>query len=177
MTPGMRNRDSACTPPTERELRLAAEWMRVARLISASIQSRIDFNPDHSEDPLVRYAPLKLLLNDVYVRELNAWGDRETARNLRVIQRKKYAQLLTHLTAEARLHQRRRLDHMDRAESWNTYGEVFLQEWFIRLVIVRLHAALWLHTVSLPGAAWLASDACKNLRRLFPPAQVVPIRA
>ena len=81
--------DSASTAPTERELRLAAEWMRVARLISASIQSRIDFDPDNVDDPLVRYAPLKLLLNDVYVRELYAWGDRETARKLRSIQRKK----------------------------------------------------------------------------------------
>ena len=85
--------DSASTAPTERELRLAAEWMRVARLISASIQSRIDFDPDKVDDPIVRYAPLKLLLNDVYVRELNAWGDRETARKLRSIQREKYAQL------------------------------------------------------------------------------------
>jgi len=169
--------NSFSTAPTERELRLAAEWMRVARLISASIQSRIDFDPDTVDDPLVRYAPLKLLLNDLYVRELNAWGDRETARNLRSIQREKYAQLLSHLAAEARLHERHRLDHMDRAESWNSYGEVFRQEWFIRLVIIRLRAALWLHAVSLPGAAWMASDACKDLRRLFPPAQVIPIRA
>jgi hypothetical protein len=169
--------ESASTAPTERELRLAAEWMRVARLISASIQSRIDFDPDKVDDPLVRYAPLKLLLNDVYVRELCAWGERETARELRSIQRKKYAQLLTHLAAEARLHQRRRLDHMDRAESWNTYGEVFRQEWFIRLIITRLHVALWLHALSLPGAVWMASDACKNLRRLFPTNQVIPIRA
>jgi hypothetical protein len=173
----MRNSEASSTAPTERELRLAAEWMRVARLISASIQSRIDFDPDKVEDPLVRYAPLKLLLNDVYVRELYASGDRETARNLRSIQRKKYAQLLAHLAAEVRLHQRRRLDHMDRAESWNRYGEVFQQEWFVRMVIIRLRAALWLYTVSLPGAAWMASNACENLRRLFPPAQVVPIRA
>ena len=170
----MRNCDTA---PTERELRLAAEWMRVARLISASIQSRIDFDPDKVEDPLARYAPLKLLLNDVYVRELYAWGDRETAKRLRKIQRQKYAQLLTHLAAEARVNQQRRVDHMDSAETWNKYGEVFLQEWFVRLIIMRLRAALWLHAVSLPGAAWLASDACKNLRRLFPPAQVIPIRA
>jgi hypothetical protein len=173
----MRNCDSAPTPPTERELRLAAEWMRVARLISASIQSRIDFDPEKVDDPMVRYAPLKLLLNDVYVRELYAWGDRETARKLRTIQRQKYAQLLNHLAAEVRLNQKQRVDHMDSAESWNKYGDVFLQEWFVRLVMLRLRAALWLHAVSLPGAAWLASDACKNLRRLFPPAQVVPIRA
>jgi hypothetical protein len=173
----MRNCDSAPTPPTERELRLAAEWMRVARLISASIQSRIDFDPEKVDDPLVRYAPLKLLLNDVYVRELYAWGDRETAGKLRTIQRQKYAQLLNHLAAEVRLNKKQRVDHMDSAESWNKYGDVFVQEWFVRLVILRLRAALWLHAVSLPGAAWLASDACKNLRRLFPPAQVVPIRA
>jgi hypothetical protein len=169
--------DSASGAPTERELRLAAEWMRVARLISASIQSRLDFDPDTIDDPLARYAPLKLLLNDVYVRELYAWGDRDAARKLRSMQRKKYAQLLTHLAKEARLHQRRRLDHMDSAESWNSYSEVFRQEWFIRLVNIRLRAALWLHALSLPGAAWMASDACKNLRRLFPPAQVIPIRA
>jgi hypothetical protein len=173
----MRNCDSAPTPPTERELRLAAEWMRVARLISASIQSRIDFDPEKVDDPLVRYAPLKLLLNDVYVRELYAWGDRETAGKLRTIQRQKYAQLLNRLAAEVRLNKKQRVDHMDSAESWNKYGDVFVQEWFVRLVILRLRAALWLHAVSLPGAAWLASDACKNLRRLFPPAQVVPIRA
>jgi len=173
----MRNSDSISTPPTEREFRLAAEWMRVARLISASIQSRIDFDPDKVDDPLVRYAPLKLLLNDVYVRELYAWGDRESARKLRAVQRQKFAQLLTHLAAEARQHQRRRLDHMDSAETWNRYGEVFLQEWFVRLVIARLQAALCLHKVSFPGAAWMARDACKNLRRLFPPAQVIPIRA
>jgi hypothetical protein len=173
----MRTSDSSSSAPTERELRLAAEWMRVARLISASIQSRIDFDPDKVDDPLVRYAPLKLLLNDAYVRELHKWGDRESANKLRDIQRQKYMQLLSHLATEARRHQRRRLDHMDRAESWNSYGEVFRQAWFVRLVIVRLRAALWLYTVSLPGAAWLASDACKNLRRLFPPAQVIPIRA
>src|SRR5882724_11896719 len=173
----MRNCDSAHTPPTERELRLAAEWMRVARLISASIQSRIDFDPETVEDPLVRYAPLKLLLNDAYVRELCAWGDRETARKLRTLQRQKFAQLLNHLAAEVRLNQKQRVDHMDSAELWNKYGEVFAQEWFVRLVIFRLRAALLLHAVSLPGASWLASDACKNLRRLFPPAQVVPIRA
>jgi hypothetical protein len=173
----MRNRDSSSTPPTERELRLGAEWMRVARLISASIESRLEFDPDKVEDPLARYAPLKLLLNDSYVRELYAWGDRENAKNLRKIRRQKYAQLLNHLATEAALHQKRRMEHMDSAESWNKYGDVFLQAWFVRLVIVRLHAALWLHTVSVPGAAWLASDACKNLRRLFPPAQVIPIRA
>jgi len=173
----MRNFNSSSSAPTERELRLAAEWMRVARLISASIQSRLDFDPDKVDDPLVRYAPLKLLLNDVYVRELYAWGDREAAKKLRVTQRKKYAQLVTHLAVEARLRQRHGLDHMDRAESWNAYGEVFLQEWFVKLVIVRLRTALWLHSVSLPGAAWMASSACKNLRRLFPPAQVIPIRA
>ena len=173
----MRNREIATTAPTERELRLAAEWMRVARLISASIQSRLDFDPENVDDPLTRYAPLKLLLNDVYVRELIAWGDRETARKLRKIQREKYSQLLNHLAAEARLNQKRRVDHMDSAESWNKYGEVFLQAWFVRLVILRLRTALWLHAASLPGAAWVASEACKDLRRLFPPAQVIPIRA
>ena len=165
------------SPPTERELRLAAEWMRVARLISASIQTRMNFNPEEVEDPMVRYAPLKLLLNDVYVRELCAWGERETARKLRAIQRQKYAQLLKHLAAEVRLHREHRLDHMDKAESWNSYGDIFRQAWMVRLVIFRLHTALWLHAVSFPGAALLASDACKNLRRLFPPAAVIPIRA
>jgi len=137
----------------------------------------MNFNPDEVEDPMVRYAPLKLLLNDGYVRELCAWGERETARKLRAIQRQKYAQLLKHLAAEVRLHQAHRLDHMDRAESWNSYSDVFRQAWTVRMVIFRLHTALWLHSVSFPGAAWLASDACKNLRRLFPRAPVIPIRA
>lgn len=173
----MRTRDSVSTAPTERELRLAAEWMRVARLMSASIQSRIDFDPGSVDDPLVRYAPLKLLLDDVYIREFYASGDHKTARELRAMQRRKYAQLLGDLAAEARLHQRSRLDHLDRTGAWNTYGEVFLQKWYIRLVLVKLRAALWMHAASLPGAAWMASGACKNLRRLFPPAQIVPFRA
>jgi hypothetical protein len=172
----MRRRDGVVVPPTERELRLAAEWSRVARLIHASIQSRIEFDPDIVEDPIARYAPLKVLLSDAYVGELYACGDLESARELRRMQRKNYARLLARLSAEARRHQDERLQQMDQAASWTVYGDVFLQEWFIRLVIARLYLALWMHAVSFPGAVWMACNACKNLRRLFPPAGVVPIR-
>ncbi len=170
----MKKNSTAVTAPTERELRVAAEWMRVARLMTASIQSRIDFEPGNVHDPLARYAPLKLLLNDAYFRELYVSGDRTAAKELRATQRRKYAQLLADLAEQVQLHQRSRLDHMDREGAWNRYGEVFLQEWLIRIVIVRLRWALWMHIASLPGAAWMATDACKNLRRLFPPAQIVP---
>jgi hypothetical protein len=173
----MRNRDGAGVPPTERELRLAAEWSRVARLIHASIQARIDFDPDSIEDPIARYAPLKVLLSNTYVGALSACGDLESARELRKNQRQNYARLLARLSAEARRHQDERLQHMDQAASWTAYGDVFLQEWFIRFVIARLYLALWMHAVSFPGAVWMACNACKNLRRLFPPAEVVPIRA
>jgi hypothetical protein len=172
----MGSRDRDVVPPTERELRLAAEWSRVARLIHASIQSRIDFDPDTINDPLARYAPLRVLLSDTYIAELYACGERESAEELRRTQRKKYAGLLARLSAEARKHQKERLRHMDQAASWTAYGEVFRQEWFIRLVIARLYLALWMHGVSFPGAVWMACNACKNLRRLFPPSGVVPIR-
>jgi len=173
----MLNRDRFSVAPTERELRLAAEWSRVARLIQASIQSRIDFDPDDIDDPLARYAPLKVLLSDVYIGELYACGERKGAEELRNSQRKKYAQLLKGLKADAHRYQAERLEHMDRASSWTTYNEVFRQEWFIRFVIARLRLAMWMHAVSFPGAVWVACNACKNLRRLFPPAEVIPIRA
>jgi len=172
----MRNCDSPSTAPTERELRLAAEWMRVARLISASIQSRIDFDPDKVDDPLVRYAPLKLCSTTFMYGSYTPGGSRVRPK----ITNHSTQEVCTTLDASgggSAQHQRRRLDHMDSAESWNKYGEVFLQEWFVRLVIIRLRAALCMHKVSFPGAAWMARDACKNLRRLFPPAQVIPIRA
>ena len=163
--------------PTERELRLATEWIRVARLITASIQSRMDFDAGKIDDPLARYAPLKILLSKDLVRELYASGEYKTARELRRTQRNKFAQLLSSLTAEVRSRHRERLRHMDETHSWTTYTDALRQTWFIRQVLFRLRMALWLDFVSLPGSVWIARAACKDLRRLFPPVQVVPIRS
>jgi len=164
-------------PPTERELRLAAEWSRVARLMNASLQARIDFDPTKIEDPFARFAPLKTLLNDVFVRQLYACGDRQAARELRRIQRQKFSQLLTMLATESRLSQEARVKHMDDTGSWGTYTDTFQQAWLIRYVLGRLRLALWMHALQVPGALWMAQDTCKHLRRLLPPAEVIPIRA
>lgn len=169
-------RKSVSGPPTERELRLAAEWTRIARLIRTSIQSRMEDAVDESDDPLARYAPLKTLLNDDLVHELYACGEWGAAEEFRRRQHVRFAQLLSSLRAEVFLRHQERVALMDASGSWASYTEVFREAWFMRGVLARLRTALWLHSLSLPGSLWMVRAAWRDLQRIFPPAHIVPIR-
>lgn len=163
-------------PPTERELRLAAEWTRVARLISASIQARMNLDEQETNDPLIRYAPLKVLLNDDLILELEALGEIQSASDLRRRQRAKFASLLTRLQSEVRLRHIERIAQMDAFGSWSAYAELFREAWLIRAVLARLHVALLLYSASMPGSVRIVRAAWPGLQRMLAPAHVVPIR-
>lgn len=88
------------SPPTERELEVAADWGRTSRLIEESILLRLNFDPKDIPDPRARYAPMKWLLNDEHVKYMQLQSDRAAAREYRQQRRTKYAQLLRQLRVD-----------------------------------------------------------------------------
>ena len=159
----------------ERETELVAEWCRLARLMVMAHRARMDFD-DTKLDRVARYCLLKTFLNDSVIRELSLQGDTDSAYDLWVAQRQRYAVLLAEFTKDVMDVHRNRVQHRVASLSWTDYRATVRSMIRIRFTIFELRVAFRLHGFGFSAGQYLATRACSHIRSCFPPAKIVPIR-
>jgi len=161
----------------ERELKMVAEWNRWGRLMQEAIQERIEFDDSKLSGRVTRYSLLKTYLNDSLIREIAAGGDKERACEMRKLQRKRYAILLSEFAHEALEAHRKSKEHRIASVSWTDHQHAVRSAFRIQLTVFELRVAFALHGIGLTVGGHLAARACTRIQYCFPaPQKVVPIR-
>lgn len=161
--------------PSSRERQLAKTLITAAKLIAENLEAR-DQTVDEPTDLLTRYAPLKTLLDDGLVRHCG-FVDAKERQRARRRRRAEYAFLLSQFEREIRLTRAQLLDQRDNQSNWSGTGSLQDANWTLKYILFQLKLALVLHGLHLPLCIKVASNACQSLRRCFPPATIIPIRA
>jgi hypothetical protein len=164
--------------PTDREIQLAAKWMRLARLVRQSIETRSDSDPCEIKDSIQQYAVLALLLDDSVVEALFEDGEASAARGLRKEHRSRYRELIRAFERDAKAEWQQCVLAMDNRGEWVGYSRVLWRRCLGMAVAALLRGAFALHAMRAPGGCAIACLATRHIRQcLSPGAKVIPIRA
>jgi hypothetical protein len=164
--------------PTDREIELALKWMRVARLVSLSLETRLERVRCQNQDGFEDYGVLAALLDDSVVDALFEDGEVNIARALRNEHRRRYLQLTRDFVSRAEAEWKQSLMVMDTRGEWTGYTWVFWRRWLGIGVSALLRGALTLHTMRAPGGCAIARLATRYIQQCFSPgAKIIPIRA
>jgi len=163
--------------PTDREIALALKWMRLARLVSLSIETRLARVQCQNEEGFEDYSVLAALLDDSVVDALFEDGEAKIARALRNEHRRKYLQLTRNFASKAEAEWNQCLMTMDTLGEWAGYNWVFWRRWLRIGVSAMLRGALTLHTMRAPGGYAIARLATRYIQLFSPGAKIMPIRA
>jgi hypothetical protein len=161
--------------PTSYDVKLAKMFMSVAGAMAEELEIRGQ-TPETASDLITRYAPLKNLLDDSLIPE-HTRLDKESLYIARKRRRSQYEILLSDFMSTTSAARAQVLANRDARKDWAATARIQGNAWVIQTVILELRLALLLHLMHVPLCSILASHAYEYLRRCFPPAPIIPMRA